>query len=515
MFKVLIADDEMIERNGLKHLIMQSGLEVSVADAPNGAKALEYMKTHPVDILLTDVKMPFMDGIELITEVTKLGMHPKMLIISGFGEFEYAKAALRLGVSNYILKPVDPNEFKKTLLAVAEELNAEEKQKNLVENSIRYLKRYLLLGLLDGDSQEVLQKRAGEGIDLSFLSDYTKGMLLQFEEAFFDTESADYYEEIRQLTDKEILFLNITPQQTLLLFQCDPLVVAWSELAEKIVRLTKNHFHRECIVGVTDNFHSLEDIKVKCDEVEQSMENHFYDRKKSIYYGIERLEQQSDSEIASTCLDNEIIEYIQSDVRLKDAESLHNHFQILCEKYRRSGSFSQIYVKFIFTNILRILSPELMKSNEAKFNEEVDALYRMDSFEQMVTLLNQQIDRTCERFAKESDGGHREVETIKQYIYAHYSENIGINELAEHIGMTASYISHLFKKETGQNLIKFIKAVRMEQAKKMLSRSNAKINDISAKVGYQNVSYFCQSFREYYGISPQKFRIQGESNEMV
>ena len=105
---------------------------------------------------------------------------------------------------------------------------------------------------------------------------------------------------------------------------------------------------------------------------------------------------------------------------------------------------------------------------------------------------------------------HREIESVKDYIYEHYSEEIGVDLVAQKVYMAPSYLSHIFKKETGQNLSKFIKAYRMEKAKEMLEETHEKIVQISYAVGYPNVSYFCQSFREFYGVSPQKFRNTGE-----
>ena len=99
---------------------------------------------------------------------------------------------------------------------------------------------------------------------------------------------------------------------------------------------------------------------------------------------------------------------------------------------------------------------------------------------------------------------------IFAYIYDNYDKELGVEQLADKVSLAPSYLSHIFKKETGQNLSKFIKAYRMEMAKKMLEETHDKIVTISYAVGYVNVSYFCQSFREYFGVSPQKYRIQGE-----
>ena len=104
---------------------------------------------------------------------------------------------------------------------------------------------------------------------------------------------------------------------------------------------------------------------------------------------------------------------------------------------------------------------------------------------------------------------HREIEVIKQYIYDNFDKDLSVNDLADKVYMAPSYLSFVFKNETGQNLSKFIKAYRMEKAKEMLETTHKKVVTVSNEVGYENVSYFCQSFREYFGVSPQKFRDQG------
>ena len=105
------------------------------------------------------------------------------------------------------------------------------------------------------------------------------------------------------------------------------------------------------------------------------------------------------------------------------------------------------------------------------------------------------------------------MESVKRYIYAHFGEELSIEMLAEQVFLAPSYLSTIFKKDTGQNLSKFIKECRMEKAKELLEGTHEKIVQISEEVGYANVSYFCQSFREYFGVSPQKFRDRGDMGD--
>ena len=150
MYQILVVDDERIERNGIKMLLRHMQLPCEIAEAANGRDALEYLKEHTADILLTDVKMPFMDGIQLIEECKKDDRNEDMkcVIFSGCSEFDYARKAVRLGVSDYILKPVDPSEFKETITRVIQELEAERAEKNMKKKGTKIIVNFLIRGII-------------------------------------------------------------------------------------------------------------------------------------------------------------------------------------------------------------------------------------------------------------------------------------------------------------------------------------------------------------------------------
>lgn len=129
MYNILIVDDERIERNGIIMLLKRLSINAGIVEAANGKEAYEYLcsdEAEHIDILLTDVKMPFMDGITLIKKLNEDNIKLKTIIFSGYNEFEYAKLAVKLGVKDYILKPVDPVEFENTINHYSEELGAQQ-----------------------------------------------------------------------------------------------------------------------------------------------------------------------------------------------------------------------------------------------------------------------------------------------------------------------------------------------------------------------------------------------------
>lgn len=149
------------------------------------------------------------------------------------------------------------------------------------------------------------------------------------------------------------------------------------------------------------------------------------------------------------------------------------------------------------------------------YGEDFNIVYRIlivddetASGKQVLEFISKLIEKNKQSIPESSVPIRKEMEAVKNYVYEHYSEELSIEKIAEQVYMAPSYLSALFKKETGENISKFIKDYRMKKAKELLEETHEKIVNVSVAVGYPNVSYFCQSFREYFGVSPQKFRSQ-------
>ena len=190
MYQILVVDDERIERNGIKMLLRHMQLPCEIAEAANGRDALEYLKEHTSDVLLTDVKMPFMDGIQLIEECKKDDRNEDMkcVIFSGCSEFDYARKAVRLGVSDYILKPVDPSEFKETITRVIQELEAERAEKNMKKKSMQQMREHALYQIVNGvNVAEVLEKSSGV-LTRSDVDCFCRILMLEADDDFFERD---------------------------------------------------------------------------------------------------------------------------------------------------------------------------------------------------------------------------------------------------------------------------------------------------------------------------------------
>lgn len=509
MYRILVVDDEKIERTGIRFLLKQIPEKFEIAEAVNGKEALLWLEEKEADILMTDVKMPFMNGIELLEQVSKLYPKMKTMVFSGYGEFEYARQAMRFGVAEYILKPVDPSEFKNAMAKILNSLEGRRKEESRKEMSSTFFKEYVLNAVLNGADIAELEKKSTGYFSLDFLDRYKRMMLVELNADFFGRVDGEQIREMLYQSGEDYDYLNLSPQQSVLFFRSE--YEDWRKLAGRIQEAIQEKCENnvKSYVAVSSGISDRGQIAFRYQELELLMENRFYDLDSRVYMAENEAENAADVQLD----DDTLVKQIRQDIRIKDILSLQEHCDRLFHNYSQNVGFSQIYVKFIFTSILKLLYEAIPEKTEKELNAEVDKLYRTAELSGIKAIIEDNVSLLEQNTQKDAKNVHREVETVKRYIYSHYDEELSIERLAEQVYMAPSYLSTIFKKETGQNLSKFIKTCRMEKAREMLESTHEKIVQISEKVGYSNVSYFCQSFREYFGVSPQKYRDQGENYE--
>ena len=187
LYRIILVDDEEEVRKGIIRKIDWNhlGFEV-VGDAENGAEALEKIEQLEPEVVMTDIRMPFVDGLELVEQAARLYPDMKAMVFSGYGEFEYARRAMRFGVEEYILKPVNPTEFQnaiKKIIRVLEE-SKQEKSRRQTEGSL--FKEYILNAIFNGTDAAELEKRAAGIYPMDFLNSYKRLMLLEVSGDFFE-----------------------------------------------------------------------------------------------------------------------------------------------------------------------------------------------------------------------------------------------------------------------------------------------------------------------------------------
>lgn len=199
-------------------------------------------------------------------------------------------------------------------------------------------------------------------------------------------------------------------------------------------------------------------------------------------------------------------------VKNRNVGELTRQYDQMCEVCSQNRRLSPAYIRFLSADLLREICNLLPGGKGIFFERELERIEAAGDFESVREIMKKNMARLEKEVQSSPQVTHREIESVKRYIYENYDKEISVDHLADMVYMAPSYLSHVFKKETGQNLSKFIKTYRMEKARELLDDTHHKIVQISYAVGYPNVSYFCQSFREYYGVSPQRYRDQGKQS---
>lgn len=496
---ILIADDEKIEREGIRYLLALEKGERRIFEAANGKQAMQILRTENIDMILTDIKMPVMDGLELARRAKELFPEIRIVIFSGYNDFTFAQEAIRYGVTDYILKPVDPDNFHEIIEKAEKNIRERQAEENREIRRQNFLQQYFLQNFLYSGKKEILEK-AGEFVDLDKWNRWHCAILIETDTAFFDTAEENFPGELQKELRRVFFYLNLNERQSLLLFQdvyCDYLLVA-----NHLYTFLKRNYMVRIYLAVSRKFDGCECLPEILGQLEQQMEEKFYHPEKHIF----SCEEEELKMVAGEVQDSQLMQMISEDISRKDTEQLWKHFECLKEKYSSNTQFSAMYIKFVFSNVIQELFQENQFADEHRLEQEIDRLYSCGNIMDILKVTEDNI-REYEKFLERSMSESRnEVAAVKNYIYQHYGEDLNLEMLAEKVYLSSGYLSFIFKKETGMNLNRFIKVFRMEKAGEFLHDTNMKVAQISEKVGFANVSYFCRSFREYYGCSPESYR---------
>ena len=499
MMNILIADDEKIEREGIRYLLSLEKGERRIFEAANGKQAMQILRTENIDMILTDIKMPVMDGLELARRAKELFPEIRIVIFSGYNDFTFAQEAIRYGVTDYILKPVDPDNFHEIIEKAEKNIRERQAEENREIRRQNFLQQYFLQNYLYSGKKEILEK-AGEFVDLDKWNGWHCAILIETDTAFFDTAEENFPGELQKELRRVFFYLNLNERQSLLLFQdvyCDYLLVA-----KHLYTFLKRNYMVRIYLSVSRKFDGCECLPEILGQLEQQMEEKFYHPEKHIF----SCEEEELKMVAGEVQDSQLMQMISEDISRKDTEQLWKHFECLKEKYSSNTQFSAMYIKFVFSNVIQELFQENQFADEHRLEQEIDRLYSCGNIMDILKVTEDNI-REYEKFLERSMSESRnEVAAVKNYIYQHYGEDLNLEMLAEKVYLSSGYLSFIFKKETGMNLNRFIKVFRMEKAGEFLRDTNMKVAQISEKVGFANVSYFCRSFREYYGCSPESYR---------
>lgn len=505
MFRILIVDDERRERDGIERLIHKFQYPLEVVQAQNGEDALALFEEMEIDILLTDIKMPFMTGIELIEQVRKRGYTPFCIIFSAYGEFEYAQNAISLGVIQYLLKPILLDDFKTLFTKVCKLCEEKQKRKEEQENELREttnrktiesFKSFLLYLESDANSEE-----DSDALEKFFAETKYRMVMLSSYSFLFSIQWRELENDLKKIIGTESLIINMNDMQILLLIpvrgdESDKYI---KSCCEKIIKLSQENYQFDVFMVASPICDTLAVMKNEYEKIHEIMDYQFFMTESSyIFYDKDYFSKKQSDMLPA------YFNKILTCTKLKDYKGVIAEFENAFQYIDQNVGFSSIYIKYSFTDILKKMC-DILKC-EKNLLEVVEKIYEAKNLEGMKYIIIQFIELLQENDKKE-EKDNRLVFLAKKLVSERYQDvSLGVSTIADELHVTLAYLSTLFKMETGQTLVKYITYYRMEQAKYLLESSNMKVADIAEKVGYLNTSYFISLFKNREGCSPQQYR---------
>ena len=507
MITVLIVDDEKLERNGIRFLLKREAKDYQILEAANGKEALGVLKKQKVDILFSDIKMPHMDGLELSRKAREQDPNLQIIIFSGYNDFSFAREALRYGVVDYVLKPVDPTEFKKTLDKVTHNIEKQKKRLQKQNRQEDYLRQYFLLNyVLTGKEEYVENAEKVTNLRREDLNQISYLVLAGSSDNFFEMEEENFLWDLREVLQRKFQYLNLNSNESLFFFRdssCD-----CPGIALQMRNFFRQKFDVDCYFVISRPLMSYQDMPGYLSSMEQLLEEQFYQPDTHVF----SMEEDRERRDVSQVQDAKMLQNIVEDIHHKDVTHLWQDFRRIEKKYKDASQFSELYVKFVFSSVLKEIYEGIAAAGERELSREVDRMYRCNTIREVLEITKKAIHE-FEDYLKVQDVGDREeVARVKSFIYHHFDEPLTTEILADQVFLSPGYLSFIFKQETGVNLNRFIRDYRMEKAKELLETTNLKVVQIAEKVGFSNNSYFGRSFREYFGSTPESCR-KGTTDE--
>ncbi|MCH4239113.1 MAG: response regulator [Oscillospiraceae bacterium] len=498
--RVLVVDDEKIGRDGISFLLRQFDSSFEIHEAENGKEAMALLQQSNFDILLTDIKMPFMNGLELSKAARELQESLQIVIFSGYSDFAYAKQAIQYGVSDYVLKPVDPDEFTKTMKRVTECVT--EKQHLLeVRNELYRIEGDYCLRqfLINGNSDDL--KKAQDFTDTSLWQDC--GCLILAESStpvFAENPLWLLPEELRRSLSCSFSFLVLQDTRAVFVFG-QQLPCSRKMLAQSLLEYFDRHCPNSVRIAVSEPLSGAANITGTFRHLGRLLSSR-RNADRLLFVGSTNLSASPDESVLQ-----QLLKDMKESLRRRNISALWKDFYAMrncCSAFPQAPVTAA--VKFTVSSLIHSLWEAAAPENPQEMGTVLASLYSTEMLAQALHLLEQSICTYENSLSLELESVRTDVNMVRDYIAKHYDEDLSVEILAEKVYLSPSYLSVIFKKETGQNLNSYIRTYRLSQAKRLLETTNMKIVQVCQKTGFTNVSYFCKRFRESFGTSPHNFQ---------
>lgn len=522
--KILIVDDEISTRNGLKKYIHWEMLGIDeIQDAGNAPDAIDLAKTYQPDIILSDICMPGMDGIRLCQQLRRHQPNCRIIFLSGYSEKEYLKAAIALSAVSYVEKPIEIPEVENAIKAAVSQCLQEQNQKRELEkinqsliSNLSLVKNRVVSTLISSRNTAILEN------DLKLLNNLFGNkdsfysviiFKLKQEDVCWQQEASDIKSELEGIFSSFEHIITYKDSRHLVI------VIASDNPGDlkgggKVILSVKQFFAEKS--STCDIYCAIGQPEKGLDHVIDSYQKAVIALQKLFFCGygnvVEYSDTNSDNALTNTILYEEFI------------KSFENHDKALTTSIvNRIYDFFKTQDNVLINNIKHIyfqMIYQLMHSAE-KFHGKLDFTVELpsdyiwekvssiDTLKELHDFLLEKINTVFDYY-QDLNSNHATVLDVAYHVQQNFSDvNLSVTWLSEKVYLSPTYLSNLFKKETGKTIGQYITAVRIERSKAFLRDKQFKLYHIAESVGYQDPNYYAKMFKKLVGITPSEFREKG------
>ena len=500
VFSILIVDDEDIVVAGIKKMIRIYKYPLKVYTATDGEDAKQILESTKIDILMTDIEIPFINGLDLLEIAAKVNPAIKSIVFSAYSDFEYARRAISLQAINYLLKPIDVKEFKTVIEKVISSCEQEHISTNIeqrADNDDELLLRDVFNN--PGIGWEVLR-------NISFFSGIKEEMRLALLYVRFASDS------LRKLKIRDILKMpqvecreyTLDDSQRLLAFRYYSFetfdayalyvqLLEWiekSKIDEKIFCISaENITDIPLLYGEIENIKKLKDFQFYSPDTDTYLEADFAKSNFSIPVDVQN-----------------ILDIISQDIKDNNYWALKTDISQLLELLVYNKHLSPMYVKYLFFDMIKQFQVQNTQLSVSKMSKLLEVVANANNVRQIEEYVYDLLDELIVLDESEYSRNKRIVDQLLDCIHHEYSSELSLEYLAKKVYLSPAYTSTIFKQITNQTVISYINNYRMQKAKKLLANTNMKLADIYPVVGYYSLTYFCILFKNMFGITPSQYR---------
>jgi two-component system, response regulator YesN len=505
MIQLLIVDDEQIERDGMKAILHKSFPSLDIQEARNGRMAIEMAEQLKPELILMDIKMPGMDGLEALEQIIAISPTTKFVMVTAYDTFDYMRQAIKLGATDYLLKPSKANDIVETVGKVLKEIVME--QKSRVTNERQQIVFQRTMAVIETDVVTQLLFEHVHEVHFDMLVEILD----------INTNNEVFVMNIRMPAGAEHLYSTVKEKVRRIGFSLVgalyenqlPVVVFRNgeasfrsqavKLAREVLSVKKLYDQAGWYIGIGNVYPTLAEVKKSYHEALIATMEKASLALYQFHSEVKFVEEASDEQKLK-----ELKKEIRDHIRLGHWDKVRTEVMSVIQMLENKGTNvmqAQQRVLEVLWVVSSILGAIGMETNTPLYS------FQTPDYRQLRAETGQLLDQMKELYINyykrlEADN----MEQIKQYIMAHSHEEISLDTLGTKMGLSPIYISKMFKEKLGINYIDFLTECRIEKAKNLMNDPNRSIKEIAIEVGYHEPNYFSKVFKKIVHVSPREYQ---------